>query len=694
MGRRILMICTSGTSAVSGLKSVSALLSSHQPITDQQIKSAILEDPPENSRDYHERMSAIGLMKSQSLQTDLDFGASYKFPSAEVQTILRWLSEAKEIEELRIILLPSHDERSILTANVTVICLQTLQHLFPNTKFICSRDTSGIIPLPIEVDTREKFLSSIAKLFSEFDTLITDKHHDEEVIICSTGGFKAVSGFAMLYAQINSIPCLYSFETSPAAYEVMSMPLGYAYSSLDEEISMLKAVHRNTEIDKSALPQWVKDSELFTGTFLKSYEEAREKPYGTGEELFRRLRECDNGNEWADYLQELLVSQWSELWLGDQIPETVEHSRRHSKRLMELAANLFRCAGSKMAQIGFTGTDPRPLALLIASIYLHDIGHTALSYPVIVNDDDVEHDNLFPLGLFPSAIRELHHLLTGALLKANPSRYFMNDKHPEKAKLLAECVPLIAAHHRGYTALKGERAQLDSENRILKAGNLLLGAEKFNDTLRPLEERAEGINMPVDILLNVTALLRVLDGCDVQSDRVISKHYINYRNQRNNDEARLIHAELLSCIRQLPSSLQKEAEYLCSRNDIAEIEIKECCSRVYSKVFDTLHDLKEQYRTWRNVQNEALPGFMALSMLNRLAFKLEQRIHFNKHKCVGFVLPVMNTSSDVINIKIFPNYEVIAENSDTISGIIRDINGEYQAVKDVLCDFPAFEAVY
>lgn len=156
----------------------------------------------------------------------------------------------------------------------------------------------------------------------------------------------------MMYAQLHSIPCLYSFEGSQAAYEVMSIPLGYAYSSLDEEINMLKAVHENAEINTASLPQWVKDSQYMAGTLLKSYYDAREKPYGTGEEIFRRLRKCTGGNEWADYLQELLTCKWGELWLGDQIPETVEHSRRHSKRLMELAANFFRCSGRRVENIG------------------------------------------------------------------------------------------------------------------------------------------------------------------------------------------------------------------------------------------------------------------------------------------------------------------------------------------------------
>ena len=694
MGRHILMICTSGTSATA-LPSVQSL--APEP-SDEEILAAVFADPPQR-KDYDKRLEAIKIMKApyenQNIMTSPDFSSSHKFPSAEMQTVLRWLSDViqkkvAEVDELRIIILPSQDSNSILTAKVTAVCLQHLQPLFPKIKLVCSRE--NIIPLPIEIDTREKFLSSISNLFSELDELIAKKSPDEEVILCSTGGFKAVAGFSMMYAQLHSIPCLYSFEgDSSKAYEVMSIPLGYAYSSLDEEINMLKALSMNTQVDKSSLPQWVKDSENLSGVLLKSYERAREKPYGTGEDLFQRLRKCRGGNEWADYLQELLVSKWSNLWLGDQIPETVEHSRRHSKRLMELAANLFRCAGDKIEAIGFTNDDPRPLALLIASIYLHDIGHTALSYPVIINKNDIDGANLFPLGLFPSAVRELHHLLTGEVLTSTPERYFADNN--EKALLLEKFVPLIAAHHRGYTVLKrGEKAE--EKKIIFNAGNLILGSEKFNETLRPLEDRAENLardfNLPIEKLLKVTALLRVLDGCDVQADRVISRHYLSYRNQRSEDEARLIESELLSCIRQLPPELQQEVRKMSG--NLSEEGIKDSCKMIYSKVFDSLKTLKEQYETWRDVQGYALSEFMSLSLANRLAFKREQHLHFQKHQCVSFVLPSMDTDKNIISIKIFPNTDLSAISEKTMDDIIKAINEEYEKVKNVLNDFPAFSA--
>ena len=273
----------------------------------------------------------------------------------------------------------------------------------------------------------------------------------------------------------------------------------------------------------------------------------------------------------------------------------------------------------------------------------------------------------------------------------SPERYFMRNEYPDKAKILSQCVPLIAAHHRGYTVLKcGDSANLDSNNRIMKAGNLILGTEKFSGTLKPLEERAEKINILAEILLNVTALLRVLDGCDVQSDRVISPHYLEYRNQRSIDEMKLIQAELMSCIRQLPKGLQEEVKFI--GGNISSDDIEKSCKKIYSQVFDSLAELKEQYETWRNVQGYALSEFIALSLANRLAFKREQHMHFRKHQCAAFVLPVMNEAENTITVKIFRNNLIEGDIESTLDDIVHDIDKEYDKVKSVLKNFPVIKA--
>ena len=708
MGRQVLMICTVGTS-LTGPGDVSRLLTGDETVEklldasdDAPLLDFILRC--DKSYDKKKREHALKLLNDPASFSDAlkeeNFGSAYNFPGAETQTILRWLSdnmqkgkdETDRIERLRLVLLPSEDKASLLTAHATCVSLMHLRGLFPNTTLECNR-TEKIMPLPIKVNDRENFLRSISELFKKLDDLTRDP--DGEVVICSTGGYKAVAGFAMMYAQLHSMPCLYSFEGSSEAYEVMNVPLGYAYASMDEEINMLKAIEKNVGGDVSAFPRWVRDSKELAGVLLESYRKAREKPYGTGEYLFDRLRKCgENGTKWADYLQLLLVHNWSQLWAGDQIPETVEHSRRHSKRLMEFAANLFRCAPLPMEALGFDDNHPELLAILIASIYLHDIGHTALSYPLL--DDVSGLADIFPLGLFPSSVREVHHLLTGKLLRRESAkaRYFTRGKGQDKhddwmTDILMTCVPFVAEHHRGYTARKGVKAEPKEAVRL--AGELLFGHEEFDETLRPLEDRyvecRKDCPVEPEHLLNIAALMRIIDGCDVQADRVISEDYLEYRNRRSEDEARMLDSQLRGLRDCLSNDVNEALDVLSRLEDYSKNDY----AAAYSRIFHDLRELRDKYGSWERVRREALPEFTALSLANRVAFKGEQRFHFGKHQNVGFVLPAFK-EPNTVTVHVFSNSDLPETSEAVLKGICKDISEEYDKVKGVLGDRLNFSA--
>ena len=746
MGRRVRMICTVGTSLV-GPHSITKFLEDPQEMDESMTEAyfsaienehifwdAMIDEGkrgchyPPTHKNYEARERTLRLMREINnlkehdlrIMYDENFGTSYDFPTAETQTILRWLSAAMRdkdpgnwVECIHPIFLPSQDAPSKMTAHASCICLDRLKVLFKGTDLIYSRAEDGIIPLQIKVGNREDFLVSISELFNILDKQSKEaKDSNEEFIICSTGGFKAVSGFAMMYAQIHSIPCLYTFESSEQPYEVMSLPLGYAYASLDEEITMLKAIEKaqrenqGKEDDNpkfkaflSAFPKWIQDSKELAGELVRSYESARKKPYGVGEELFNRLRSSGKNGEgeaWAEYIENLLEQKWSQLWLGDQIPETVEHSRRHSKRLMEFAANLFRCAEPQLERLGFTRDNPNLLAVLIATIYLHDIGHTALSYPIVVNSKEAkEAEDIFPLGMFPSAVREVHNLLTGELLRSPEAmeRYFTRKPEgkgdTEMRNILALCVPLVSEHHRGYTTLQGALAELKGNKlRIQKAGELLFGESVFQNTLRPLEDRykEKRKNCPIDTrdLLNLTALMRIIDGCDVQADRVIGDEYLEYRNRRSEDEAFLLDAQLRSCQEHLPKVLYEQLEQLrqLRRNGA---EVKEKCEEIYPCVFEALGNLKACFGNWQAVQRSAMPYFIALSWANRFAFKLEQSAHFEKHRRVGFVLPARD-EGNTVTVQIFPKDDKEKFSVEDSKSLVNDVEKEYSCVSTILSD--------
>ena len=692
MGRQVLMICTVGTSLMGRNKIPDVLSKSNaaydeKALFDPDCDDALLDfmqNIPQPDKELRENV--FRMMRNPEMGT-LDL-KDCKFPNAETETLIRWLKEddnGRNVSKLSLVLLPSKDKGSILTAHATCVCLKRLMSQMPDRELICDRGPDGIRPLDIKVDNRENFLPSISALFGELDKLTAKP--EGEVVLCATGGYKAVAGFAMMYAQLHSLPCLYTFEGSPQAYEVMSVPLGYAYASMDEEINMLKAIEKDVAVNTDALPRWVQDSRALAGSLLKSYEAARMKPYGAGEYLFNRLRNCgDKGKEWADYLQSLLTHNWSQLWAGDQIPETVEHSRRHSKRLMEFAANLFRCAPGPLKTLGFDDGRPELLAVLIASIYLHDIGHTALSYPLL--EDRSGPADIFPLGLFPSSVREVHHLLTGKLLRSGGARarYFTRREGGNDGwmtEILTTCVPLVSEHHRGYTALKNEAATLKEGHKVRLAGELLFGKENFEETLRPLEERyaARRKDCPIEPehLLNLAALTRIIDGCDVQADRVVSEDYLEYRNRRSDDEARALKTQLQGLRDCLSGELRERLDIL----DSGEEDSSKAYDAVYPLVFRDLKELRKNHGSWERVMRNALPEFTALSLANRVAFKGEQRFHFGKHQNASFVLPVFE-APNTVTVQVFPNSELPGFSKKILEGICGDIRGEYVKVQEVL----------
>lgn len=726
MGRRIKVLCTVGTSICSAFV-IEELEKLNPSLFDERILSSsddelLLQLKGETYKKIPARVNAAELISYVS-SNEIDenerdrylvsfceyegYDKKYIFPTAESQTLIRWLSEnalqykrndieeSERIESIHLVLLPSEDAKSRLTAAMTCAVLNCLKSILGVQ---ITMDKQGIRhPTKLDVATREVFLESVGALYKAFDQNIEPSYPDEEIVICATGGFKAMCAFAVLYSQVHSIPCLYSFENNARAFEVMNMPLGFAYAELDEEINILKALKQNPAMDISSLPRWVKDSRELAGALVDSYERARRRPYATGEALFERLREQGElGAAWADYLEELLATKWSNLWIGDQIPETVEHSRRHSKRLMEFATNIFRCLDSSsevMAQLGFDGTHPELLAILIATIYLHDIGHTALSYPLVAGKEGV-----FPLGMFPSAVREVHQILSSKLMQNDPDRYFKSEKYDpdgSKAALLALCVPLVSEYHRGYTCLQRKKTAKKPSDIICLVGEILFGKEEFEKTLSPMElqcqerfERAISTNSSLaswlnaadfsEKLIKTTALMRIIDGCDVQADRIVSDTYLKAREMRSADEASFVKSQLENLRSFLPPASEEAVKRLLPIEENDDITLKGACNNVYVQIFKDLKALQRLHGSWNQIMAQDLPCVTALSLANRLAFKLEQKFHFNKHRCIGFVLPTWQAEGNTIIVTLYPAVDRVDDD------IRKEIQKEYENVKETL----------
>jgi hypothetical protein len=353
---------------------------------------------------------------------------------------------------------------------------------------------------------------------------------------------------------------------------------------------------------------------------------------------------------------------------------------------MELAGNLYRCAPDELGEIGMK--KPETLALLISAIYLHDIGHTLMAHPV---SEDARRTlgGVFPLGSFPSCVREVHHLLSAEVINDQKEELFPKGEIGEDFReMLMELVPYISEHHRGYTTLTGKQGVSGRCKETVRSVGKLLYGEKFAETLQPLEERLDGKKgkmgkwgLSSEEVVTAAALLRVLDGCDVQADRVVSQEYMRARLARTKAEGEAIWWELrpllqggwenfagpCNRIHEISRHLKPED---ASQGKLAadSEELESLCKDVYAAVMSALLALKAQnggaLATSRNRAD-----LMTLSLVNRYAFKWEQFLHFYKHRCVSFVLPVRE--GDQVLLKIFPDRDFVERNQKMQSNLDR-----------------------
>ena len=651
-----------------------------------------------------------------------------RYPTAELQSTVRWLADLEDKDafshplSLRFVFFHSEALMSRKTAELAGLYLQLLLGPERTNNFfrssLAEKNPIEIEELAIKVNDRQSFLKSVSELFERFDFYLEEaRKNDEEVIINTSGGYKGLAAYSVLYAQLHELPAIYSFEAEDSrSVELAALPVSYAISELDEEMNVLKALHAGGPevegfLEKCAgsLPPWMHSLLTderkpsfggLTKTLLERHGKKREYEGGHGRFLLGKLRDCGSeGRRYAEYLQKRIAGNWSELWLGDQIPETVEHSRRHSKRLMEVAGNLFRCVPDTLEKLGMF--EPKVLALFIACIYLHDIGHTAVSFPVRKDGSGA-----FPLGLFPSAVREVHHILSRDMILEFADDLF-DSKGSEEAALdvgfLKKLVPLVCSYHRGYTKLENDGVA--QPNRAIQSVGRFLYEESFETTLSPLEKTCASeyiYNLSVNKVLIAAALLRIIDGCDVQVDRTVDAVYFDARKRRTLLEARHLGNRLAGLKGTLPDSLEKTClevtqtgERLFGNNSENEKEsldaFGETIKGIYPKVFEALDALKKTAGGMRLMENHSPKLFHALSLANRVAFKWEQFLHFDKHRLVSTVLPVPGDTENSVVMTIFPQEtggdsrkEFQSLRDDKLKDIRKDIQNEYDKVSHIL----------
>ena len=676
----------------------------------------------------------------------------FPFPSAESNAAIRWIFDTiKKVPNEKgsfscdIHLFPGKELGPRFTAWVTSAWIDAACRfgLFGSHGENINVEINTI---SFEVDEPQHMYRGVSALFEKFDGVRKEAQEaGKKVLINATGGYKVITGFSLLYAQIHSLPCIYIYEENNAVLELQALPLSFAVGALDEEIGLLKGLETLikqdplTEDTYTKLPAWVrglllkkdkdehkdgdKDSGIYetshlATTLIDHFKENRRKNSGVGRRLLDMLAGGDESGSLGDalrgYLEARIQEEWGELWMGDQIPETVEHSRRHSKRLMEIGGHLLESARDLLEPAGLL--EPLPLALLISCIYLHDIGHTALGFPV----DEGCSGSAFPLGMFPTTVREVHHLLSRDMIRSKREAFFpkSNGLDDTFVEALQELVPDITAYHRGYTKLTAKANDHPKDFKVKPAvratGELLYGAEQFEKTLRPFKEILENREkqltawgLKVDTVLGVAGLLRFIDGCDVQADRVVDPAYLKARLERTTYEARMLHRQIApfeDFLRDIVCEDGKQLwDLLGEMRRCERISPEQALGEdggIEKELRDEVEDAKDiiypailkelQKMCFREGDFTALlssPSLLPLSLANRITFKWEQFLHFQKHSGVEFVLPTKKGGVPVI----------LLQGEGNLTSVEEDISGELKKVRacgvleplDIQIDIPS-----
>lgn len=586
------------------------------------------------------------------------------FPSAEIESFCFWLRDVAktlpgQVNLQRIILLSTQTESAIAFAGQVKEIL--LQDILPSQLAIqagvgsLSADQIQICSFSLDLNNHDLFTYNVASFLNLVDELVNDlrKEGFERIVLNITGGYKVLvsifSMFAFLRQDVN-VQVIYKHEKAPTLADVPLLPVSWDFKLFDEYRSLLRGrpditfepppklrvLFRQTEVQK-----WTPSD--FAGVLQKVYETDRLRRFGIGSRLMRWL-----GKELREKL-EAGIFRWEHIWIGDQIPETVEHSRGHSIRLLEYAAELLEPKLLASSRGGGPFLTDDELYLLICCFWLHDIGHTGLWFKI--PDTKIT----IPIAMFPSLVRRWHNFLSAERIGGGE---YLDDADERKA------VALISRYDRGKLPLRNNLPDRWGCWKDEVVPNITANSLEAVLESEPLCLRGQPLDKERVLLL--CALLRVVDGCDLQSDRIIDENY--WRERRTRTKA--------------------EVDYLWNRLETRWL-LLECCDSSYRQKLSELKGLLEHWRRcWEQIvgegqewdkpkavaeamDNEVEPRTTALvvacfdpqrvtpsiigrdwpqpneeqreilldllSLMDRIAFKIRQEAHFRKHSRVKLV---------------------------------------------------------
>jgi len=553
-------------------------------------------------------------------------------------------------------------------------------------------------------------------LISRTTELIRERQGKRPLYLNVTGGYKGVLPYLVLLGlAFGEMGIFYLFELSPRIVRLPKLPVGFDLLTWRDYRAFLHSIPHIEGLREEDLKALIPDTmrtlleheevdKKFPLTALgeelrKLYDEARGREiseYGRGHLLTDKIESSEKQKALKD-----CIDRWQYLWLGDLIPETVEHARGHVQRDLELLAQIIYPILIKERK--FFGGDKRTddsLLVLLSSIWLHDLGHSGdhLRYKnesgTIKDGGGIERD----IRGFPSLVRDIHHFLSWYLIGKDKDELFKskwNKKWGRNESIfddnLIEAIRRVCLYHRGRMPASDRAKAYDHIGIEIK---------------EPLESlTSDKVNLPL-----LGALLRIADAGEVQQERTVSEEYEAMRILQNERDIESLQKEEKSLREMVKAAFNGDSKpslphYLKCTMEVAEDYFNNPCANAIK--LDAL-DTKVDKSIQEFVQEEGLSGLDRscklllrnwLSALNQFMFKKRQPAHFDKHRGIIAIMYLLERTNTTKDNKSEYHFKVLAiyrkgDNQEETCRFIKnvekvlkeEINGEYEKVKKILND--------
>ena len=364
------------------------------------------------------------------------------------------------------------------------------------SKFYKRRVKEARIHVVLELTRQEEqFDKGLQCLLNDLVHLVEEVKNQGPVYLNATGGFKPEASYATLCGLIMGyVDVIYGHEQFSKIVRLPFVPLGVDFYQIHLNSTKIllttegKVLRAYKELPKPIQLLLEEDSNGMysfneVGRILWNQYVLSRESFGIPCSRWLLTEKIQN-----QILREKIIEYikaWENAWVGMQLPQMIDHSETHCQNLLGIAEQL-------LLQLPDDFLSEREIYVLIASIWLHDIGHS----------ETIEYkDGELPKWLKPNEIRKKHNHLTYQRIKNNPSDFGFIEFDEE-----AQVIATVCKYHR----------QLDIEAEELANKNNLHG-EKIRPQL-------------------LAGLVRLIDACDIGIRRAGNERFRKLRLQITENE--------------------------------------------------------------------------------------------------------------------------------------------------------------